>query len=369
LTQTARSVGIPQSLLYYKYFPMWRAFFETLGFTVVTSAPTTQATVRSGTGLGENELCLPVKVYFGHCAELDGTVDYLFVPRIVSVDAREFTCPKFLGLPDMTKVHGFRTPMLSPTFDLRKGRVRWLREFYRFGRFLGGGRVASWRAVRAGLRAETAHEAALHAGTCMRAPVREEARIGRPLRIGVAGHPYNIYDPHISQNLIRRLTEQGIAVVTSDMVSLAEVDAAVEDLPKALFWSYEKEVVGAVEHWLRGDAVDGMIYVLSFACGPDSLIQTIIEDAVRRMPDGRRVPLLCLVIDEHSGEAGFVTRIEAFVDMLRMRDAEVGSRDDEFEAEAAHVLEAGRGFATDPAAPAPARAPDDLAPEPEPAVL
>ncbi len=32
-----------------------------------------------------------------------------------------------------------------------------------------------------------------------------------------------------------------------------------------------------------------------------------------------RVPLAMLTIDEHTGEAGLVTRLEAFVDMVRRR--------------------------------------------------
>ena len=36
---------------------------------------------------------------------------------------------------------------------------------------------------------------------------------------------------------------------------------------------------------------------------------------VRKAKDYNK-PLLCLTIDEHTGEAGFVTRLEAFVDML-----------------------------------------------------
>jgi predicted nucleotide-binding protein (sugar kinase/HSP70/actin superfamily) len=32
--------------------------------------------------------------------------------------------------------------------------------------------------------------------------------------------------------------------------------------------------------------------------------------------------MMALVLDEHSGEAGLVTRLEAFVDMLRWRKAD-----------------------------------------------
>jgi len=31
------------------------------------------------------------------------------------------------------------------------------------------------------------------------------------------------------------------------------------------------------------------------------------------------VPTILLLLDEHTGEAGLVTRVESFVDLLRMR--------------------------------------------------
>ena len=50
----------------------------------------------------------------------------------------------------------------------------------------------------------------------------------------------------------------------------------------------------------------------AFGCGPDSLM---LED-IRRKAKNFSKPLLNLTIDEHTGEAGFITRLEAFCDML-----------------------------------------------------
>jgi predicted nucleotide-binding protein (sugar kinase/HSP70/actin superfamily) len=131
--------------LYYRYFPMWRAFFSALGVECVLSAPTTKATVRRGTELGENELCLPVKIFFGHVAELDGKVDYIFIPRVVSVEKRELTCPKFLGLPDMTRALGVSTPVLAPTVDMRRGRREFAGMAWKLARQFGASPVReSW---------------------------------------------------------------------------------------------------------------------------------------------------------------------------------------------------------------------------------
>ena len=55
-----------------------------------------------------------------------------------------------------------------------------------------------------------------------------------------------------------------------------------------------------------------MIFICSFCCGPDSLIDEIITRDARKI----NLPYICLVLDEHSGQAGVITRIEAFVDMI-----------------------------------------------------
>ena len=41
----------------------------------------------------------------------------------------------------------------------------------------------------------------------------------------------------------------------------------------------------------------------------------MIESITRKAKEAGK-PLLSLTIDEHTGEAGFVTRLEAFIDML-----------------------------------------------------
>ena len=54
--------------------------------------------------------------------------------------------------------------------------------------------------------------------------------------------------------------------------------------------------------------------VIGFACGPDSIIGEIIA---REVITEASPPLTTLVLDEHTGEAGVATRVEAFVDLIR----------------------------------------------------
>ena len=61
--------------------------------------------------------------------------------------------------------------------------------------------------------------------------------------------------------------------------------------------------------------IDGVIFLISFACGPDSLISELI------MRDMKVVGLsfLEITMDEHSGEAGLLTRVKSFVEMVRRK--------------------------------------------------
>ena len=63
---------------------------------------------------------------------------------------------------------------------------------------------------------------------------------------------------------------------------------------------------------MKDAKIDGIITLTAFGCGPDSLMVERITRKAKRF----NKPLLNLTIDEQTGEAGFITRLEAFVDML-----------------------------------------------------
>ncbi len=321
-------VGIPRSLLYYKYLPFWKTFLTGMGVDVETSPLTNREILSRGVEVAENDLCVPVKAFYGHCVALrDSGVDSIFVPRVVSVEERAYTCPKFLGLPDMIgAVAGALDlpPLLTPRLNQREKPREFKHQLIRFAcDQFGLGRLDAVAALENARVAQHRYQQELVRG---RKPVdllpgsRFNATRSRPpaerrKRIGLLGHPYNIYDGYITQNLIARLEELGAELVLPEMTDHHQLMRAATDVPKQLYWSYEKEIMGAINLWTENRAVDGVVYVLAFACGPDSLIQVLIEHRARE----HNIPLMSLTIDEHSGEAGLVTRIEAFLDMLMRR--------------------------------------------------
>ena len=112
--------------------------------------------------------------------------------------------------------------------------------------------------------------------------------------------------------IIEKLEEMDVRVVTSLQLSNEQMDEGINTLGEQMYWANEHEMTGTAGHYLKDNRVDGIITLTAFGCGPDSLM---VERIQRRAKHFQK-PLLHLTIDEQTGEAGFITRLEAFVDML-----------------------------------------------------
>jgi predicted nucleotide-binding protein (sugar kinase/HSP70/actin superfamily) len=100
------------------------------------------------------------------------------------------------------------------------------------------------------------------------------------------------------------------------MVTPQEASMVAKRLGKKIFWSNGYHLVGAAMTLMYSSCLlDGVIFMSCFSCGPDALIGEVIRHQALRI----NIPFMMLSLDEHTAEAGFITRIEAFVDMLHRR--------------------------------------------------
>lgn len=329
-------VGIPRALLAYYYYPLWKTFLENLGAEVVLSSPTNKRILDQGTKSAVDEACLPVKVFYGHVLALREQVDFLFVPRLVSVEAKRYICPKVMGLPDMLRANiPFLPPLIDTTVDIsKKPKLLW-RAVTEVGKFFTR---SSQKIKMAWQQACTYYHCYLtlmqkylllppEAESLLReaSEAKGEAKISfrhareeenHPFQIALIGHNYDLYDRYVSMDLVQKLRRQGVKIRTADQIPPEVIDAEAAKLPKRLFWTLGKQEIGAILYFLTQPEIDGVIHLASFGCGPDSLVGNLIERFVRR--EGR-IPFLYLTVDEHTGEAGILTRLEAFLDMLSWR--------------------------------------------------
>ena len=290
-------IGIPRGLFYYYYGDIWESFLSELGAEVVVSGETSKNTLNYGSTL--DEVCLPVKAYFGHAYEISREVDYLFVPRIVSTAKGQYTCPEMIGLPDMLRSNIPNLPkVIETTINLRSNWHDLYHAVTTVGKILNAGTAASLYAWHKAWKSKQQH-------SCL--PIASNTK----LRIGLIGYPYIIYDRQISMNALDKLSHLGIHVITPDMVKVDRAKSAAR-LDKKIFWGYCSQLAGAAFSLMQLNKVDGLIVMTSFSCGPDSLIGEIIKGRAQAL----NIPFMLLTIDEHTAEAGFITRLEAFVDMI-----------------------------------------------------
>jgi len=94
------------------------------------------------------------------------------------------------------------------------------------------------------------------------------------------------------------------------MLDLDQARLGDEVLHESVYWTYGQKILRAAEI-IRDDPRLFAVYLSNFSCGPDSFIMTFFKDIMGDKP------CLQLEIDEHSADAGVITRLEAFLESLK----------------------------------------------------
>jgi len=317
-------IGIPRALSYYNFFPFWYGFFSDLGIEIVLSDPTTKQTMSVGSSLVVPETCLPVKVYVGHILNLlDKGIDKIFVPSIQSIAPKIYNCSKIRGLPDLIRnVIKRDFTMVEATLDKsekKQGLYEFLAESVKpFGitdmEKIKKASKKAWQVYNnfhVMTRSGFSYKKALKYAIEDKVVIAENTKT-YPINIALIAHGYNLYDDRVSMKIFDKLEKLDVKVYTADQLTMEQMQEGLKTIRSKLYWANEYEITGAAAHFIKDKKIDGIITINAFGCGPDSLMLERMDRFARKC----NKPILNLSIDEQTGEAGFVTRIEAFVDML-----------------------------------------------------
>lgn len=304
-------LGIPRGLFFYDYQHLFTEFFTELGIEVVLSHNSNKKILDNGSNNTVDETCLPVKIYHGHVIDLAKKVDYLFIPRIMSEHQGEHSCPKICGLPEMVyNSISDLPPIISPEINLDSSRTSLRNTFYKLGEFFKTDKQIVKNAFR---KAFDKHNLSLIEFKKINYYQHELDN----KKVLLLGHSYTIYDKYVNMNIISKLETNNFRVITPDDFEEKSINKIIKNYNGRLYWTFGRKIIGSAMKVVENNSVDGIIYISSFGCGLDSTLAEIIDKYIR---ENSRIPFMLVTIDEHTGEAGFNTRLEAFVDMLRWRD-------------------------------------------------
>jgi predicted nucleotide-binding protein (sugar kinase/HSP70/actin superfamily) len=301
-------VGIPRALVYWKepLGEFWKILLQELGYEVLLSPGTNRDIVAQGVKISDQESCFACKVFWGHTLWLDGKVDFIFVPRLIKrQDGLEY-CPKFFALPDLAKLF-VTTPIIAPWVDLNKKQINQIvtKTFCEF-KFR---KSKIKNAVQSGLEAVEKEKEKRKRET--------EGKIhSSDRKIALVSHPYNLYDDFVNMEIRKRLEDLGTTPLCVDTLPPVapdnlHADRDNDNLLPYWHWEFADEIMREIRYALSLDLA-GAVEISSFPCGCDAVLKEFVEREFKR----HNIPFLYIIIDEHSGEAGLQTRLEAFIDTL-----------------------------------------------------
>lgn len=314
------TIGIPKGLMYYYYAPLWISFFKELGFNVVSSDDTTTKIVSEGCEATVSEICVPIKVFNGHVINLlEKGVDYIFIPHFYR-HGKEWYCPKFLGIAELTEhsVDNVKDKMVEVTYTCNSDLLDKPEDYYPICEKLPVSKKQVKQALKTAVEKQKEFRRLMSQSdfgiTAPDALKNKKPKKDKyDITIAVMGYVYNIYDDYVSMGAIKKLNDMGVNVITFDMLS---EDAVKKDKNyiKEPYWVFARKVYNSAKYLLKNNMIDGIIHITAFGCGPDSIIGKLMESDCEE----KEKPFMTIRVDEHSGDSHIVTRLEAYVDMLKM---------------------------------------------------
>ena len=151
-------------------------------------------------------------------------------------------------------------------------------------------------------------------------------------KVYLLGEFFVLLDPYTNQEIEKTLGDLGIEVQRQIFFS----DWLEHVLKPSLFYKkeshrercvkfakdYMKRAIGGECIETVGDTVfaarngiDGIIHIMPFTCMPEIVAQNILPKVSKK----ENIPVLELVLDEQTGKAGNITRIEAFADLVKRK--------------------------------------------------
>jgi predicted CoA-substrate-specific enzyme activase len=315
LPASAPVMGIPRVLFFYDLLPFWATYFNTLGFRVVLSEKTNKKLVRQGVETIVTETCFPIKVTHGHVLDLiDKGVQNIFLPSLINFKhpqrkiAQSYACPYVQSVPytiqSTVDFRKYGVDFIHPPICMGEEPKRLEKELQRVASRLRKSNKHNREACNQAWEAQRCFSEALQQrGKEMLSQLGPEER-----GMVIVSRSYNGCDPGINLRIPHKLKDMGVTAIPMDMLPLEEID--LHEKWRGMYWAYGQKILAAAQI-VKSDPRLFALYISNFSCGPDSFIAHFFQKELEGKPS------LQIEIDEHSADAGVITRLEAFLDSLK----------------------------------------------------
>ena len=225
------------------------------------------------------------------------------MPRIENYGKKEKVCVRFNGIYDIVKNLFSKERILDINIEKTKYKTKFI-SYLQLGLKLTKN---PFRIIKSYLIA-TNRQKIYNKNNLKKQNIKLNSK---KLKILMVSHPYNTYDNYIGKPIIKKLESMNIEIIYADILDHKTAKMYAKELSPTLYWLYSKELIGAVEYYKY--SVDGIIFLTTFPCGPDSLVNELI---IRKLKD---IPIINILVDELTSSTGLETRLESFIDIIKER--------------------------------------------------
>ncbi len=302
---TGKTVGISRSFLTNTLYPMYHAFFTSLGFRVVLS----DTVVPSGVARVKSSFCYPVELSHGMFEDLvRKKPDYIFLPHVTEMaNPKEKTYKRtcvFVQAESYYLSQAFSdrklSPLLTPVLNfadrdsLRKG-------FISIAKDIGKTRAQADKAFR---RAERIQEKTRKELLALGKEALLKVESGDRFGMVLFGRPYNSFAKEANMGIPHKFASKGIVIIPHDILPSENIVSN-----NNMYWYMGQLILRNAIFVRDNDKLFGT-FITNFSCGPDSFLVSYFRRIMGMKPS------LTLELDSHSSDAGVETRIDAAIDII-----------------------------------------------------
>lgn len=291
-------IGIPRTFFYYNEGKFLKYFFEELNFEVVISPPTTTFIKDLGIKYSNDEMCTSMKLFLGHVGYLQDKCDYILNIRMDNTGIKEQGCTNYISTYDLVN-NIFDKQIINITIDHYNYRTLYKELLKIFNKFNVDKKQIKTAYLFSKIRVSKENKKDIITNT--------NKLYNKNKKVLVVGHSYNLYDEFVGIPIVKMFDNTGVDIIYSDKFDSEKTKELSKIVSKDLYWKYSKESAGAVE--LCKENVDGIVFISSFPCAPDSMVNELI---IRKT----KLPYLNIIIDDLNSLAGIETRVESFIDII-----------------------------------------------------
>lgn len=313
-----KCIGIPRGGLFNEMFPFYATFFDKLGFNIIISGKTNKKIISQGLEKTTAEFCYPFKVAFGHYASINENenIDFVFAPDITEAfrsrynhndeirDAewdKSYTCPYLQNIGAIVARNTVDKEIINLHLSFREPKKAIVDELHKTLHKYADRKQVEEAFELAEKNYFNFKEKLINIGNESLENLKNKER-----GVVIVGRPYSACDKSINLNLAGKILDAGFLAIPMDFLPAPEEDLSYK-------WTNEFSIQGQLilnaANVIRKQGLNA-VFLDHFACGPNSFLKHFFAEEIGK-------PYLTLQIDEHTADAGVVTRLEAFLDSIK----------------------------------------------------